>query len=140
MTLFVLDASCVAAWLLPTQRTAASEQLSNEWVLHRGVAPFLLGFEVRSALRKNERISRLSAEQTEARLANYSLYGVTLMEPPTDSELDQTLRLARSLDVTLFDAAYIELAQMMRAPLASRDEVQLAAARRLGVDVLDLRT
>ena len=49
---------------------------------------------------------------------------------------DATLALSRSEGLTLYDAAYLELAVRLGLPLATGDNELIAAAQRLGVAVL----
>jgi len=61
-----------------------------------------------------------------------------------DSETDAhawttTLRLADRFDLTLYDAAYLELALRLSAPLATRDEALRSAASSLKVPLLGAR-
>ena len=48
----------------------------------------------------------------------------------------RTLTLAERCRLTLYDAAYLELAQRRRLPLASLDRELRAAGRALGVTLL----
>ena len=63
------------------------------------------------------------------------------MNISTDSETDEhawttSLRLAERFELTLYDAAYLELAQRRNLPLASLDRDLLAASRRAGVETI----
>jgi predicted nucleic acid-binding protein len=46
------------------------------------------------------------------------------------------VELSRAEDLTLYDAAYLELAIRLNATLASCDAALIAAARRRGLDVI----
>jgi len=43
------------------------------------------------------------------------------------------LGMARNHDLAAYDASFIEVAQRLGLPLAAKDEVLLAAARRAGI-------
>jgi predicted nucleic acid-binding protein len=47
--------------------------------------------------------------------------------------MQSLLGVARNHDLAAYDASFIELALRLGLPLAARDEVLLAAARRAGV-------
>ena len=58
-----------------------------------------------------------------------------------DSETDRhawsaTTELSQTHNLTVYDAAYLELAVRSRQPLATGDAAMLRAAREVGVDVL----
>ena len=65
------------------------------------------------------------------------------MQIESDLETDAhawstTLRLAEKHELTLYDAAYIELAQRRRLPLATLDRKMHRAADDIGVAVMGL--
>jgi hypothetical protein len=57
-------------------------------------------------------------------------------DPARTSLSTSTLHLADRFGLTLYDAAYLELAQRRSLPLASLDLALCDAARRLGVDLV----
>jgi predicted nucleic acid-binding protein len=48
----------------------------------------------------------------------------------------EVIALARTENLTAYDAAYLELAIRRGLPLSTRDDALIAAARRVGVTVL----
>ena len=59
------------------------------------------------------------------------------IDPDTDRYAwTSTLRLAERFQLTLYDAAYLELAQRRSLPLASLDMTLCSAARGVGVDLV----
>ena len=72
---------------------------------------------------------------------NAALADLALLDITTDPHTDAygwttTLHLADRFKLTLYDAAYLELAHRSSLPLASLDEELCAAGRALGVPVL----
>jgi predicted nucleic acid-binding protein len=57
-------------------------------------------------------------------------------EDTADKAVTTTMALARSNGLTLYDAAYLELAMRRKLPLASLDKDLRAAARKNGVECL----
>ena len=64
---------------------------------------------------------------------------ISFAAPPDRATLAESLTLARTETLGMYDAAYLELAIGAGAALASRDKALIEAARRRGVVVQDLR-
>ena len=61
------------------------------------------------------------------------------IDPETDLHAwTVTTKLAERFRLTVYDAAYLELAQRRRLPLATLDEALHAAARACGVELLGI--
>ncbi len=56
----------------------------------------------------------------------------------TGVDLDVSIALARGQGLTVYDAAYLELAMRTGVPLATKDVALAAGARSLGVEVAGL--
>jgi predicted nucleic acid-binding protein len=120
---FVLDASAVIAWALREDDPRAD--LARERArIEDAAVPMLWWFEVRNALIVNERRGRLTEPLTARFLREISRLAVTVDRAPDETAL---LTLARRHRLTVYDAAYLELALREALPLATLD-AQLAAA------------
>jgi len=121
---FVIDASVAASWAFKDEThpiaDAAKLRLLSEDVL----APGLWWFEVRNALVVNERRGRLQEADTKIFLADLEVIAVIIDRAPDESEI---FDLSRRHRLTFYDAAYLELASRLNAPLATTDK-KLAAA------------
>jgi predicted nucleic acid-binding protein len=122
---FVLDASIVHDWafdeLHPTANTAR-ERLRIE----AAVAPSLWWFEVRNGLVMAERRGRVTEQQTANFLREILRLAITLEGSPNEISI---LDLARRYRLTVYDAAYLELAIRRALPLATLDTALMRAAR-----------
>ena len=136
----VLDASVAAAWLMPGQRTPASEALLNQAHTHTFEAPHIFPAEVRNALLKLERRGRYDALSTAQALQDLATYDISIDAPPDQAAYDAILDLARRERLSLYDALYLWQAMRNRVTLASRDGGLLSAAMANGVASLDLRS
>src|ERR1700722_4732063 len=96
------------------------------------VAPSLWPLEALNALLMAERRKRLDGK-TRQRLAGF-LRGlpITLDMETADQAWTATARLAERYRLTSYDAAYLELAQRRKLPLATLDMELIKAARTLG--------
>jgi predicted nucleic acid-binding protein len=91
-----------------------------------GVVPGLWWFEVRNILIVNERRRRITESDTAAFLLSLSRLRIRLDRVPGENGV---LRLARAHRLSVYDAAYLELAQREGLPLATLDaDLRKAAA------------
>jgi predicted nucleic acid-binding protein len=92
--------------------------------------------EILNALAMAERRSRIEPDQ-RGRLAGFLRDLPVTVEVETASQAwAATSRLAARYRLTIYDAAYLELAQRLGRPLATLDKEMRAAADALGVVVL----
>jgi predicted nucleic acid-binding protein len=81
---------------------------------------------------------RIGAAFRDASLADLALLNI-VTDPDTDAAAwSNTLRLADRFALTLYDAAYLELAQRMCLPLATLDGQLRAAADATGIKLLGI--
>jgi predicted nucleic acid-binding protein len=91
-----------------------------------GVVPGLWWFEVRNILIVNERRRRITESDTAAFLLSLSRLRIRVDRVPDENGV---LRLARAHRLSVYDAAYLELAHREGLPLATLDaDLQKAAA------------
>ncbi len=123
---FVVDASVVGSWVLPDENhleaLTALERLKDD----EAFAPSLLWFELRNLLLANERRQRITPAQTAAAL---NLVQELPLRLDGQADSDTTLQLARAHSLTIYDAAYLELAVRRHLPLVTFDTALAEAAR-----------
>jgi predicted nucleic acid-binding protein len=90
-------------------------------------------FEVRNALITGERRQRLDQAATAEFLRRLSNLPIAVDHAPDDSML---LDLARRYRLSVYDAAYLELAVRLGVPLATTDSDLINAAPQAGVVLL----
>jgi len=130
---FVVDASVTASWLLPDEghpvASAAYNRLRNDHAL----VPSLWWFEIRNIFVMNERRGRLDGEKTRKALA---LLGSLPIQQDLEPDEAAVLRLARQHRLTVYDAAYLELAQRENVALATLDAELARAASSENIDLI----
>lgn len=132
----VLDASVALAWCFEDEQTAAVMALLDRVAEAGGVAPLLWPLEALNGLLAAERRRRIPSA-TRATLAAFLRdLPITLDGDTAERAWDATARLAAQFQLTVYDAAYLELAQRRRLPLASLDHDLRTAATASGIDVL----
>ncbi|HWU12496.1 MAG TPA: type II toxin-antitoxin system VapC family toxin [Caulobacter sp.] len=132
----VLDASIVMASLFDEDDSARARDIVMTALEERPIAPSLWRLEVANALRMAVRRQRCDEAFVDRSLKRLGAMSVTIDVETDLHAWDQTLALSRQEGLTLYDAAYLELAKRMGSRLASFDQDLVAAARRRGVVVL----
>ena len=132
----VLDASMTIAWLFNAERSEIVRLAVRRVVAEGALVPSIWRLEVANSLRKAVRGRRCSAEyavQSMGRLAKLRI----AVDPETDRQAwTETWRLASIHALTLYDAAYLELAVRSGRPVASCDAALVAAARGAGLETV----
>jgi predicted nucleic acid-binding protein len=129
---FVLEASIVA-WTFSDEHQPVADAALERLERDDGAAPSLWWFEVRNALLAAERRQRLDEAGTAAFLQRLTRLLVTLDRAPDQGLL---LDLARRHRLTVYDAAYLELAIRRGLILATLDKDLRTAAATDGVAML----
>ena len=127
---FVIDASVLATWFLEDEVDPRVEFIVESLARLGACAPSLFFFEIRNALLVNERRRRVTAAQSAEFVRELSRMRISLESPRQDVDL---LALARERQLTVYDAAYLELAIREGLPLATLDRALDKAAIAEGV-------
>ena len=135
MSRFVLDASVAVAWVAgtPVDPYAATVQthVTCGW---RAVIPPLWQLEVANGLLMIERRGTLTAADADRGLLDLEAFLASRAEvDQTPVAMRQVANLARAFQLTVYDAAYLELAERESLPLATLDKGLRAAAAKAGV-------
>ena len=137
MDRLIVDASVAIAWVHPGQATPETDALLAE--VNEGailVVPALWPVETANALVVLERRKKLTAEERDDALA--ALRGLAI---ETDHEMSvlaftKLAQLAADHALSVYDAAYLELAVRLKIPLACKDGPLREAAKRRRVPLL----
>ncbi len=135
MTL-VLDASMTISWLFDDERTEAAHTVMRRVVAEGAIVPSLWRLEVANVLRNAVRRRRCNEAFVDRSLARLARLAIKRDEETDDHAWGSTRTLAQKENLSLYDAAYLELAIRRRMSLASCDQALLAAAARRKVEVV----
>jgi predicted nucleic acid-binding protein len=132
----VLDSSVAAAWIYSDETTDAVRQVLELVTMNSAWVPALWRLEVANILEMGVRRRRTDASFRDAMLADLALLPIQI-DPETDRQAwTSTMRLAERYGLTLYDAAYLELARRRALPLATLDVELRAAAGKVKVRLL----
>lgn len=131
----VIDCSVVLAWSLADEDEDSATEALQRTTETGAVVPQIWWYELRNALLMNERRGRIAPQQLANTLTDIMALGVEV-----DGEHDETgiLAFARWHSLTVYDAAYLEVAFRRGLPLATLDRRLAEAAAAEGVTVIGL--
>ncbi len=126
----VIDVSVVASWALEDERNDVAERVLVRLRREGAVMPALFFVEIRSTLIVNERRGRISEQDTSVFLMLLRRLPIAIDTAPSE---DRLLDLARAHKLTVYDAAYLELALRENLELVTFDaKLQSAASAEAG--------
>jgi len=133
---FVLDASIILAWCFTDEAPDDADQALGKLDHEDAVAPAIWPLEVANALRMAERRGRLDlADLTRVRDLLTAL-PVQIETVALGAALGDISEFARRLDLSAYDAAYLELAARRGLPLATIDDRLKRACAEAGVELV----
>lgn len=132
----VIDSSITLAWFFEDERSASADAVLRQVTESGAVAPSLWRLEVANALQMAVRRQRIDAAFRDASLADLQALMVAIDLETDNQAWKTTLHLAERCRLTVYDAAYIELAQRRNLPLATLDQELRDAGSALGVTLL----
>jgi predicted nucleic acid-binding protein len=136
-TAFVADASVAVSWSVASQSSELTDRLLDD-VASGGViaVPPLWPYEVANSLVFLLRRRRIQKDDYDAARSLLSKLSVSIDEEGPRRAWIHLADLAQEQSLTVYDAAYLELAVRKQLPLASRDAALNRAAVRCGVRTL----
>ena len=132
----VLDSSATLAWIYGDETTKPIRRLFDVVADEGAFVPALWRLEVANSLTIAVRRGRIDADFRRASLADLALLDITTDQYTDFHAWNETLSLADRFRLTLYDAAYLELARRRSLPLATLDSELRAAATTLGLRLL----
>ena len=136
MSLLILDSSVTLAWIFGDETTEAIRQVFYAIAENGAVVPTLWRLEVANSLTFAIRKRRIDPDLRRAALADLALLDITTDQQTDSHAWTDTLNLADQFRLTVYDAAYLELARRRELPLATLDQELRTAATATGVTLL----
>jgi predicted nucleic acid-binding protein len=133
---FVADASVAIGWVHPAQATSHTTAMLD--AIDDGATlevPALWPLEVANALVVLERRRKLTRDERLAGLGWLRSLPLRIDNEMALLAFSRLSDLASAHQLSVYDAAYLELAQRRRLPLGCKDGPLRKAARRAGVDL-----
>ena len=133
---FVIDASLVLAWQFKDEGNAFADATIERLRDEVAVAPAIWPIEVANAFVVGVRRGRLSSTDAAAPISMVLDLPITVRQTDWEGTLLSVLDLALTLNLSAYDASYIQLASRERLTLATLDDRLKTAAGRAGVALL----
>lgn len=133
--MFVLDASLTLAWALDEAETQYTRAVLAEVLEHVVTVPTLWPLEIVNAAVMAARRGRIDKDEVQALIGLVRGLDVEVDEQGLRVAFDVVSDLAQQHGLTSYDAAYLELALRLDAPLATIDAGLARAARAAGVEL-----
>ncbi len=132
----IIDTSATIAWVYADERTAVIRAVFARVRSEGAWVPGLWHLETANVLQMNVRRKRHSAAFRDATLSDLALLPIQVDSATNDQAWVTTVLLAERHHLTVYDAAYLEVAMRRGLPLATLDVELRRAAEAEGVDVL----
>lgn len=134
----VLDASVTLGWYFEDERTAAGEAVMDRVAATGAVVPLIWRYEVANGFLAAIRRRRIEPAYRDVSLAELRLFPITIDRAGFDDPVCSSIcGLADQHELTIYDAAYVELARGRGLPLAIADSAMRAAAQVLMIDLVE---
>lgn len=132
----VLDNSVALAWCFEAEQTPPVMEVLDRIVRDGAVAPLLWPLEAQNGLLMAVRRQRLDMARMAEIVGLLRDLPIALDGETADRVWRETATLAAHHGLTVYDAAYLELALRRGLPLATTDRSLRAAAEKAGVSLL----
>ncbi|NOY01023.1 MAG: type II toxin-antitoxin system VapC family toxin [Verrucomicrobia bacterium] len=122
--------SCLLGWLLPDESNKYSETFLDRWMNGAVIsAPDLIRYEVTNAIvTATKRRGRITDAQMQTKLCEFDALTIAFDENSSRVVTKDTVKISIKYDLSIYDAAYLELAKRTDTPLATLDKKLKSAA------------
>ena len=133
---FVLDASATLAWAIQDERTARSVAVLERLARDKAEVPGHWALDVANGLLMAARRKWMSDAARLEALARLAELPIRADEETAARAGHETTAIATRFGLSVYGAAYLELAVRRKLPLATLDDALEAAAQAVGVELL----
>ena len=133
---FVLDSSVALAWIYADEITPAVRDVFDRLKNDRAWIPMLWRWEVANVLQMNVRRGRHDADFRDAALSNLAWFPFHVDAQAEPEAWLGAVQLADRHGLTVYDAAYLEIALRRQLPIATLDQELREAAKKENVKLL----
>lgn len=131
--MFVLDCSVMIAACFNDETSEYADRVLTSLNRQTALVPSLWVYEIGNTLLVAERKKRIQMAQRIQYLNSIALLPIQIHPNPSVFQLNALVSLSQNLELSLYDASYLELAMQQKLPLASLDLKLLEAAKKSGV-------
>lgn len=132
---FVLDNSVTMSWCFPDEHSPYTHDVLKALTGAGAAVPALWPLEAANILLVGERRGRISQADSAVFVGLLEGLPIRIDGETSDHAMKASLGLARAQNLSVYDAAYLELAIRRGLPLATLDAKLKAAAAAVGVRI-----
>ena len=129
----VLDASAYCSLIFEDEKTSATQLMQRALRTSGAIVPAMWLLEIQNVLRDGERRGRIDPAFTVSVLEATRQADIVVDPVGPEVRLGAEMTLARRHGLTIYDAAYLELAQRKALPLMTLDASLRKAASSIGL-------
>ena len=133
MTPLVIDASAALAWSIADESDREAFDLLRRVAKEGALVPALWAFEMQNGLRNAQRRGRITQAEALAITTKLSALPIRVADATERAQFHGALELAVRFDLSVYDAAYLDVALRHQGQLVTRDARLAGAAQSLGV-------
>ena len=135
-TQFVVDNSVVMSWCFKDETNSYADAVLDRLTKVSAIVPLIWPLEVVNVLLSAERQKRLSKSASMRFLTLLSQLPIFVEYERPDKMMKDLLTLARTSNLSSYDASYLDLAMRKGVPIATLDKNLIEAASRVDVPIL----
>ncbi len=137
---FVVDNSVVMTWCFEDEASDYADIALQGLEKGEAIVPAIWPLEVGNVLLVAERKRRLGKADVVRFLELLSALPIRVEQESPERMLTDIIALARELQLSTYDASYLDLAMRSGLPIATQDKALLKAAHKCGVPVFAERS
>ena len=130
---FVLDCSVTMAWCFEDEGNEKTMEVLQALKSSKAIVPSLWPLEVSNVLLIAGRKKRVTELQTARFIDALASLPIVVDQTTASKAMHSIFLLAKKTDLTVYDAAYLELAIREEIPLATLDAQLIKACKKMGV-------
>ena len=135
---FVLDNSVVMTWCFEDETSDYADAVLESIASTSALVPAIWPLEVVNVLWVAEKKKRLEPADTIRFIELLRSLPIEVVKETTDKRMRDLLGLARSANISSYDASYLDLAMRHGLPLATLDQQLRLAAKEQNVRIFDI--
>ena len=132
---FVLDCSVTMAWCFEDESNDYADNILERLKKGKAIVPSIWSLEVANVLLLSKKHNRISEIETSSFIDALSELPIIVEQSTVLRAMHSIFVLAGQLDLTIYDAAYLELAIREKIPLLTLDKQLIRAAKKMHVSI-----
>ncbi|MBP7074464.1 MAG: type II toxin-antitoxin system VapC family toxin [Rhabdochlamydiaceae bacterium] len=132
---FVLDCSITMTWCFEDESTAYTDSILENFKNITAIVPTIWPLEVANVLLLSKKRGRITEVQSASFIDALSALPITVDSSTSAKAMRSIFLIANKAELTIYDAAYLELAIREKIPLMTLDKKLAQAAKKYHVPV-----